>query len=542
MTPHIVIDPQGVRHIINAPDDATQDQIMKMAPDIISKANPSTADDILPSIAGGVERGVAGTAMILPDMLNQAVAGPQMLYRGLTGREHDDSPMWQPFYSSEDALSKLPTELQPHNPQTTGGKVAGFIGGVAGGVGAMTGGRAIDTATAPFYQAGRDKILADLLKSKTENPQLAATNIQNAPQYVPGSIPVAGVASGDTGLMGLQRGVENLPSSEQVFKDRTIQQTAAQNNTLSNVAGNPADIPRLMQARSAATTPSYEAATNAPYDPAILRPVLDNIDTEITKVGTTTQAGKMLSDMKANIIAESSNPDKMGPLIQMYKENRDNFAKKMLQDGAVTPAVKGVVNPANKRLGEALTRNNQDVAYADATFKNMSQPINQLEAAQAIKEQIQANSPNAAGQLPISQQKLQQLMENGTTNVNGKEMPLTDLTPQQQSGLRALQSDLNRNVKSVGVRVKPTPSSELNNLAAQSKLNQLISHIPFAKGMVTSKNLQLQQQLAEVLLNNPKAAELLLSGQPRNGQALAAILANSGIHGSNALIPQRGYQ
>lgn len=402
---------------------------------------------------------------------------------------------------------------------------ASVLGGAAGGPLVYSAGKAVNDFAAPLYQGGRNQIMGNLLASQANDPKAAAAAITGAPQYIPGSMPPAGTLSGDSGLIGAQKGIQQLDKG--AFSDAANVQLAAQNNVLGNVAGNPADIAPLQRARSTATQPFYEAATNTPYDPKILQPVLDNIDNEIAKVGTTTQAGKMLSDMKANIIAESDNPQKMGPLIQMYKENRDNFAKKMLQDGAVTPAVKGVVNPTNKALGNALSRNNEDVAYADATFKNMSAPINQIEAGQAIKAQVQGNSPNVEGQLPIIQPRFQQMMENGVINVDGKDIPISSLSAAQQKGLQALQSDLNRNT-SVN-RVPALSKSEFQNLATQPRLNALASHLWGLKGIFSNADKKIQQGLVDATLDPQLMAKLLMQGKvPATNSALARMMQNIG--------------
>lgn len=531
------------------------------------QAAPSGASDIAPSFAGGIERSVAGTAMILPDMLNQAVAGPQELYRGITGREHDNGPMWQPFYSSEDMLQKLPPELRPHDPQTTAGKIAGFLGGVSGGVAAMGSGKILNDAADPFYNLGKNKIISDLMMSKAENPVQAANAIQNAPEYVKGSIPVAGVASGDVGLMGLQRGAENLPASEQMFKDRAIQQTAAQNDALGKVAGNAADMGKLLKARTDATSPLYEQAKNQQINVDAIKPILDDLNKRIALAGPQNDSGKLLIALKnkieaglpnsqptktgildanGNMITRPADPALQQPVIGTYRETRDSLNLKGMQPGALGSEVRSNIQPANVALGKALEAQSPSFAQAQALYKQRSIPIDQLEAGQVIKAQIQGNSPNAAGQLPIVQPKLQQMMENGVVNVDGKEIPISDLSPSQQKGLAGLQSDLNRNTQATGSRVAATPASELNNLATKSPIMALASHIPWIKGGVTSQNQKLQQEIARVMLDNPRAAELLkgapmlLGNKLPTNQALAQMLIQGGINGAG--LHQKGSQ
>lgn len=106
----------------------------------VTQSQPSVGMDVAKSIGGGLERGAAGAAMMLPNMVNQAVAGPQMLYRGIRdtfqGNPTDNSPLWKPLMSSEDVLQSLPEPLRPHNPQTAAGVGADLIGQLAGNVAA----------------------------------------------------------------------------------------------------------------------------------------------------------------------------------------------------------------------------------------------------------------------------------------------------------------------------------------------------------------------------------------------------------------------
>lgn len=108
---------------------------------------PSSLADAGKSFAGGLERGAAAAVMTLPNLMNAAAAGPQLLGRGIAEgvdkligvQPQPRGELWQPFYSSEEALKGLPEPLQPHEPQTAAGKVSDFVGQIAGSVGATKG-------------------------------------------------------------------------------------------------------------------------------------------------------------------------------------------------------------------------------------------------------------------------------------------------------------------------------------------------------------------------------------------------------------------
>jgi hypothetical protein len=421
----------------------------------------------------------------------------------------------------------------------------GLLGGMVGGPLINSAKNMGLTAVQPFTNAGRQQLIANKFASLSDDPTGAAQKILNAPEYVQGSVPLAGTASSDTGLMAAQKGIQRFDPV--AFSNRATQQTEAQNDQLGKIAGNPADLGKLLADRKTATEPLYEAATAFPVNPKELTPALRNIDDKIVKVGSDSDAGKALLNLKQKIISslpsmKSVNSNildqygspiaspvfknvESGPIIQAYKEERDNLLKDSIIPNAYGSAVKGVIEPANKQLGLLLAKQNPALAQADNTFSKMSQPINQLQAGQEIKAQIQANSPNTAGQLPIAQPKLQQLMENGEVNVNGNPIPIKNLSLSQQSGLKNLQSDMNRNAT---INKAPSlPSSEFSDMATQGRIGQFMSHVPYVKGAVIGNQEKIQQGLANAMLNNPEMASLLQQGQIAKAQKLSQILLQS---------------
>lgn len=83
---------------------------------------PSVAEDVTKSVGSNLAKGAVDALMILPNLANQAVAGPQYLYEGLIGQDRKDFQPYQPFYSSDDVTDN---SMIDYKPQTTEGKVAG---------------------------------------------------------------------------------------------------------------------------------------------------------------------------------------------------------------------------------------------------------------------------------------------------------------------------------------------------------------------------------------------------------------------------------
>lgn len=140
-----------------------------------------------------------------------------------------------------------------YTKQQTGSDAAAVMAALIAG-----GGTALGTAGAqgtlttlrPLTAGGRDRIVGDVLNMQARNPQRAIQNMTNAPTYVPGSKPLAGVASGDPGLINLQRGAERM-DTRRLFAENIEQANQARNDALSAVTMNPSQVDALSKARTA---------------------------------------------------------------------------------------------------------------------------------------------------------------------------------------------------------------------------------------------------------------------------------------------------
>lgn len=87
---------------------------------------PSAVGDLTATIGSNLLKGGVDAAMILPNMLNEAVAGPQYLAKGIydtfKGNPTDRNfQPYKPFHSSEDVVANSAID---YKPQTTAGKLA----------------------------------------------------------------------------------------------------------------------------------------------------------------------------------------------------------------------------------------------------------------------------------------------------------------------------------------------------------------------------------------------------------------------------------
>lgn len=135
------------------------------APVIKPKKQVGVAEDVTKSVGSNLVGGGIDLAMTLPNLLNQAVAGPQLLGRGIADKV---SPMlgiepqprgelWQPFYGSHDVEQAIGTAYEP---QTSAGKTLALPSRIIGGIAGAKGIQKADT--------GLEKLLRDETTTATK--------------------------------------------------------------------------------------------------------------------------------------------------------------------------------------------------------------------------------------------------------------------------------------------------------------------------------------------------------------------------------------
>ncbi len=145
--------------------------------------------------------------------------------------------------------------------QAGAGPVGQFVAGTMGGLAptaleASIG--AIPRVIAPFTRAGQAQLAANTLVREATDPVQAAANLSTAEPLVPGSLRTTGEASGDTGLLALEKGIR--ARNPGAFGERISQQNAARQAELASIGGTPADIAAAEAFREQETAPMREDA------------------------------------------------------------------------------------------------------------------------------------------------------------------------------------------------------------------------------------------------------------------------------------------
>lgn len=399
-------------------------------------------------------------------------------------------------------------------------------------------------AIQPFTKAGIDKIAAKLISANSDNPTAIPNAIRNAPQFIPGSTPTVAQSSqgsGDYGINSLEKGIKNIVPD--AFKRKAAEQGMAQNRALEGMMPE-GTVEQLKAAREGATSGLYDMARNAPADAEGMVPVFGKIEEQMANVGDT-KAGELLKALKAKITSNFQY-ENSGPLIQLYKETRDELAKKAEQAGYLGSSVKGVVGPINREFGKALAESNPALAQADSAYANLSKPINQKQLLQEIQQKIQNPESNyLTDESTMSLSKLATQMRNMAPEIQ------KDLTPAQQAGLGSLRDDLNRIASTESANVKGVSQQSLSNLGTKNVLNSLgknkrvtaIMDMPAVSKLggwvYGARDPVIQERLAELLANPQKmnTADLIEKASQMSGitPRQRGIIVNLLVHGNRGL-------
>ncbi len=310
---------------------------------------------------------------------------------------------------------------------------AGLIGGQIPAL-AESSAQTIGHLVAPLTESGQARMAGAVLNEQASNPQGAIVALQGAKPIVPGSLPTMGPASGDLGLLGMQKGLRN--SNPVPFAERISSQNAAQQNELSDLAGTPSDLSAAIKARSSLVGPLYAAAAtdSAPIDNEMIalmqRP---SMQAAITKA-------QSLAAEKGQPFGLSSN----SPGSPMSLSGQDLQGIKMaLDDMKTTAFTQGIgSHQANAMqdtidsLRDWMQRNVPSQRAADAAFQSASAPINRMESLQDLQKNAGTSAVDLNSRVPfLSSARFSSALD----KLQGD--PRSGVTPNDMTRLLAVQRD-----------------------------------------------------------------------------------------------------
>jgi len=242
--------------------------------------------------------------------------------------------------------------------------VAGIVGGAlpsAAGSAARIGTQLVGNALRPVTQSGQQAVAARVLQSQARDPALAAQNLENATEVVPGSARTMGEASKDTGLLAVEKGLRGRYTAD--FGDRLSEQNAARQAALQGIAGNEADVTAAEAARTAETKPMREQALTSAND-------------------NTIRAQTLTSDIENRFKSKASALQDKGRFDTLLSQSTARAGKPYVAVSG-EPSVSGRYSPYQGRAEEAASASTDTapiIAQRQAELESAQKQLAQLKA------------------------------------------------------------------------------------------------------------------------------------------------------------------
>ena len=451
-------------------------------------------------------------------------------------------------------IGKIPSYALATGEQTAIGGALGYgltpdeqnreqAGAVGLGFGAISpavtgliskGGTVLKSAVEPLYQAGRERIIGRLLRETagSETPTMIR-NLSNVPQFVKGSEPTVGQASGVPSIAALERtALATSPEATNLIAARQKLQNEARAEALRNIAPE-SRASKYIDLRTKMGDELYETA---------LTTRMDDIPTDLLKNAQNlakTPAIKSAME-QAKINASNKGFDIKNPegSVRGLHETKlaldDDIARLTVPDptSAQKAKLEGL-KAAKTRLLDFIETVNPDYKKARETFARLSKPIDQLETIQSI-----------AGK--TIKPETEQIYANNFARELAKARKDGVLNERQLARLEAINKDIQRSqfAETAG---RGVGSNTAQNIAYNNMMNELgiptgmrtfaptsiMGNIAGRAGDVVygRANRDLQRELAETMLNPQQAKEAILSAKPttnKERQKLARMLITTG--------------
>lgn len=577
MAKYRVTGPDGATYEVNAPDDATEDQVMEYVRSQYAPSNQSSgpskgerfmqgqksaglgaaqtiasgAREAFPLIGRALEfatTGKVGTIMNKPlEQFRQETAD----YNASRQAAGDTGIDWMQIAGA----ATSPWNILAGRAGLTGGsagiggKIAGGIAaGVAGGsmtpgsdaerlkgvaIGGGLGGAigAVPAITSKMYdvaksmtRSGTERKAGTILRNAAQSPDDAVANLLNVRPVVPGSAPTTGMASGDEGVASLLNVVQDrMPEVKAAASRAATNRETARSLFAGKVGGSADDLANMEAARNEVTRPMREAVLSR------VRPIPANVLTDPLDqlAGLPEMAGKTNQSAIAAVKSELqriTNPQ-TGTIdpVALYEIRKDIG---LMMDGKLSgdaanmkfarKVLSAVKNAIDDQIDNAAEQKGMWKAYL-SEFAGRSKAIDQMATFQDVIRRSGAGSVNPQTGEPI----LYASKLNNILRREGRDLAKT-LTNDQMDALRRLAADLSAEQAAARASKSATGNSVTFGMGSgNAMLDAAIGRVP-GGGMLTQAMQWLksgQQQrtlglLGEAVQDPSMAARLMQAGAP----------------------------
>lgn len=434
---------------------------------------------------------------------------------------------------------------------------AGLMAGraLAGGYQAARG------IVAPFTQSGREGIAARSLQRFAGGPQeaaAAAQRLRGAQPLVPGTVPTTAEVAENAGLAQLDRSIRNLPDVATRFGNRDMANRAARQAAVQSVAGDDVARSAAEATRRANANQLYEQAFADGIDPAVMTPeVTRRIDTLMARPSI-----QRARDVAMRLAAEEGEEvTDAGSVkgLHYLKRGLDSMIDSGKATGISADETR-LMQGTRDRLLDLIDDLSPTYGQARRQYAQDSLPINRMDIGNRLAEALTPATGDFGQGTRETFQKYASALRNAdataaaATGRKGARMADV-LSPDQLQLVTAVARDLGRkaNAQEMG---RSVGSNTLQNMASQDLLqsiagplglrgdgggpvNMLAQSIigrpfDFATKVATP---QLQEMLAEAMLDPARAAQLLRYAEQRGLIDRGAAAAARFLPGASAAGP-----
>jgi hypothetical protein len=344
--------------------------------------------------------------------------------------------------------------------------IASQVGGLAApaGIGAAKmGGRAAVEGIRPLREKGQDQVVGTSMYDQLHDPKAAMANLENVPEYVPGSQPTTGQASRDIGLLGAERGVQRMSPGTAILGEQQLTNNQARMDQLRTLPASEQALALADMLRDQAADPIRENAfaKAKPVDISSVEKMIYDLG-NASKDNTLIQKfGELMSKLDADPRGVYGTRMLIDKWLRNIPENNslDAWGKKQLM--MVKNQIDVVLNKATKgEFGK----------YLD-TYKDMSKAVDQAKASMEILDKFSKTQVDLRGNPQLSPYALKSAVE-GVQNPVTKGGAETIFTPAQMNMLQRVIADLDRAALSNSSAVRPAGSNTFQDMASGNLVNR----------------------------------------------------------------------
>jgi hypothetical protein len=346
----------------------------------------------------------------------------------------------------------------------------------------------------------------------------AALRSVNPTQLVPNSAPTLGQVAQQPGISTLERSVFNQPGPAQAaMTDRMAQQTQARAAVLNDLAGTDGRYDFMKSSRDATAQDLYAKAFAQTPDST---PWIQGQVTQLMKRPSFVDAlkdGQRLA-LDSGIEVSPNAPENTTQILHFTKMALDDKIEAATRKGSGNSA-RALID-ARDKLVSLMESKDFSPSYREArdTFKQMSQPVNEMEVSQAL-----LNKATPALQAVTSAPQTQMLSANLAAEARRQAPAIAKFSPDAQAKLQSVLDDARRanDAQSLG---KPLGSPTAQFLTAQNLMRQIAGPV----GVPSSFSDRVAQGLLSTPGIGPVVSWATKGAENRVQQELADLLLNPG--------------